>query len=350
MLAQASDWIVTLGFVFGGCCSNALTLEELTSKYPDVGHLLTFFQFLVVAVHGLPKHLTVTRWRGIPIPKFKSRQVPLSVYIVQVVLFCLLSILNNKAFSYFIPMPVHIIFRSGGLVISLLMGRVFLGRRYTTLQVMSVILVTLGVISTTLSGTKKPKSGIQTNLVPGVGDIYQYFTGIAILSVALVLSGLLGVVQDRAYSKFRGTGNTPWKESMFYLHFLSMPMFLALKGDITEQFYTLQQTSALSTSSLSFPSPIPIAFIILGLNVSTQLVCVAGVNRLTSRVSSLTVNLTLVVRKAVSLIISLTLFGDKIMDQQQELLLYGGAGLVFIGTVLYSVPNQQKRKAVDKVD
>ena len=113
--------------------SNALTLEELTSKYPNVGHLLTFFQFLVVAAHGLPKHLTITRWRGIPIPRLKPRHVPLSVYVVQVVLFCLLSILNNKAFSYLIPMPVHIIFRSGGLVISMLMGRILLGRRLAML-------------------------------------------------------------------------------------------------------------------------------------------------------------------------------------------------------------------------
>jgi len=113
--------------------SNALTLEELTSEYPNVGHLLTFFQFLVVAIHGLPKHITITRWRGIPIPKLKPRRVPLSAYVVQVVLFCLLSILNNKAFSYLVPMPVHIIFRSGGLAVSMLMGRIILGRRSAAL-------------------------------------------------------------------------------------------------------------------------------------------------------------------------------------------------------------------------
>lgn len=137
---------------------------------------------------------------------------------------------------------------------------------------------------------------------------------------------------------------------MFYLHFLSMPIFLSLKDGITEQFYTLQQNSAFSTSSVPFPSPIPIAYLILGLNVSTQLVCVAGVNRLTSRVSSLTVNLILVVRKAVSLIISLTLFGDREMDEWQRSLLFGGAGLVFVGTILYSIPNQQRQEKVDKVD
>ena len=213
-----------------------------------------------------------------------------------------------------------------------------------------MVLVTLGVISTTLSATKRPTAGINANSVAGVGSIHHYFIGITLLSIALVLSGLLGVVQDRTYSKFRGTGITPWKESMFYLHFLSMPIFLSLKGDIMEQLYALQQTSAFSTSSIPFPPPIPIAFVILGLNVLTQLVCVAGVNRLTSRVSSLTVNLTLVVRKAVSLIISLALFGDGGMSRWQRFLLFGGAGLVFVGTVLYSVSNQQKQKKTDKVD
>lgn len=217
--------------------------------------------------------------------------------------------------------------------------------RYTTLQVVSVVLVTLGVVLTTLSGAKKSKAGINANSMPGVGDISQYLTGIAVLSAGLVLSGLLGVVQDRTYSKFRRRGDAPWEESMFYLHFLSMPIFLPLKSAMVEQFYTLQQPSAFSTSSLPFPSPIPIAFFILGLNVFTQLICAAGVNRLTSRVSSLTVNLTLVVRKAVSLVISLTLFGDKKMDGRQISLLYGGAGLVFLGTVLY--PIAQKRKKVD---
>ena len=213
-----------------------------------------------------------------------------------------------------------------------------------------MILVTLGVISTTLSAARKPTPGVNTSSMSGVWDIHQYFTGIVLLSVALVLSGLLGMVQDRTYSKFRGSDDTPWKESMFYLHFLSMPVFLSLKGDIADQLYTLQQTSAFSTSSVPFPSPVPIAFVILALNVLTQLVCVAGVNRLTSRVSSLTVTLTLVVRKAVSLIVSLTLFGDREIDQRQRLLLFGGAGLVFAGTVLYSFSKQRKRERVDKTD
>lgn len=122
--------------------SNALTLEELTSKHPNVGHLVTFFQFLIIAIHGFPKHFTITRWRGIPIPRFKPLRLPLSVYIVQVVLYCLLSILNNKAFAYLIPMPVHIIFRSGGLVISMLMGRILLKKRLVMHSTGEILILT----------------------------------------------------------------------------------------------------------------------------------------------------------------------------------------------------------------
>ena len=55
---------------------------------------------------------------------------------------------------------------------------------------------------------------------------------------------------------------------------------------------------------LTLSMSIPHVYLPLILNTVTQLLCVAGVNRLTTRVSALTVTLVLVVRKATSLIIS----------------------------------------------
>ena len=135
-----ADWFVTLGLVFGGCCryvalsnyvvvmcrlgmSNALTLERVTSEYPRSGSIITFSQFLVISLHGLPKFVTFTRGPlNIPVPRLLPRRIPLTPYLIQVGLFYSISLLNNLAFGYSIPMPVHIIFRSGGLVISMLMG------------------------------------------------------------------------------------------------------------------------------------------------------------------------------------------------------------------------------------
>lgn len=61
--------------------------------------------------------------------RLKSRRIPLTRYAVQVLLFLLISLLNNAAFAYHVPMAVHIIFRSGGLVVNMLMGRILENRR-----------------------------------------------------------------------------------------------------------------------------------------------------------------------------------------------------------------------------
>ena len=135
--------LTSLSLIFGGCCTygfyspfvfalkitnsnrNAITLEQLTSQYPSAGSLSTFFQFLVISLHGLPNHVAWTSYG----PRFKPPRIPLTTYLIQVVLFYFISLLNNAAFAYRIPMAVHIIFRSGGLIISLLLGWVVIGKR-----------------------------------------------------------------------------------------------------------------------------------------------------------------------------------------------------------------------------
>ena len=62
--------------------------------------------------------------------RLKKRTVPISRWLIQVVLFFITSLLNNAAFGYNVPMSVHIIFRSGGLVVNMLMGWLIDGRRY----------------------------------------------------------------------------------------------------------------------------------------------------------------------------------------------------------------------------
>lgn len=126
MLSLLSSWATTLSLIFGGCCANALTLEQLTLTYPNFGSLITFLQFLLIALHGLPSHVRWT-WLG---PRLKPRKIPLLPYCGQVFLFYMISLLNNAAFGYRIPMPVHIIFRSGGLVVSMLFGWLISKKKY----------------------------------------------------------------------------------------------------------------------------------------------------------------------------------------------------------------------------
>jgi len=126
MLSLLSNWVTTISLIFGGCCSNAITLEQLTLEYPNAGSVLTLFQFLVISVYSLPKFIVWTKYG----PWLRPRRVPISRYIIQVALFYFISLLNNAAFAYHIPMAVHIIFRSGGLMISLLLGWLVSKKRF----------------------------------------------------------------------------------------------------------------------------------------------------------------------------------------------------------------------------
>ncbi|KAF8816504.1 UAA transporter [Phlegmacium glaucopus] len=372
MLTLLSTWFTTMFLIFGGCCSNAITLEQLTLQHPNSGSVLTFFQFLLISLHGLPKFIIWTPYG----PRFRPRRVPITHYLIQVVLFYLVSLLNNAAFAYRIPMAVHIIFRSGGLIVSMFIGWLVSNKRYTLTQITSVILITIGVIITTLSASEPHSSSAASPINP-----YTYASGIGILTLALILSGFLGLVQDWTYSQYirpslpspkqndvvtsiKEPESLPWQESMFYLHFLALPMLVPLLPNLAAQMDQLNtigpranfsfplsipasmnttsfppsiillqslpplpihlfpQSGNLSLLSISQSLPksnlstdlydyplsvslsIPHIYLPLVLNTITQLVCVAGVHRLTTRVSALTVTLVLVVRKAISLIIS----------------------------------------------
>lgn len=118
-------WSTTISLIFGGCCSNALTLEQITLEYPNAGSVLTLFQFLLISLHGLPKFIIWTRFG----PRFRPRRISILNYIAQVALFYFVNLLNNAAFAYHIPMAVHIIFRSAGLVITMLLGYFISGKR-----------------------------------------------------------------------------------------------------------------------------------------------------------------------------------------------------------------------------
>lgn len=75
----------------------------------------------------------------------KKNTVPLSRWLVNIVLFFSINFLNNHAFSYDISVPVHIILRSGGSITTIVAGYLY-GKRYSRIQVVAVILLTFGVV------------------------------------------------------------------------------------------------------------------------------------------------------------------------------------------------------------
>ncbi|RPB17703.1 UAA transporter [Morchella conica CCBAS932] len=333
-LAQATvpAWVQTavmVSLIFGGCCSNdegdaeveeeeakptaapaqqVFALEAIIKTEPQSGHLLTFAQFLFVALEGLHHHFD----RHSP-TLLKKNAVPLYRWAVQILLYFSVSVLNNYAFGFRISVPVHIILRSGGSMTTLVVGWVF-GKRYTRMQLLSVLILTLGIALCAYSDNPPPPPSTS----PTPTSTSTYITGLLILLLAQVLSAFMGLYIERTYHTF---GHHP-REGLFYSHFLSLPLFLPLLPSIRAQWNRL---GGLRWYLLA--------------NAATHYVCSRGVNLLAARSSALTVTVVLNVRKLVSVVVSVWVFGN-VLGWGVGL----GAAVVFAGGGLYALEGQRVKR------
>ncbi|KXN88138.1 UDP-N-acetylglucosamine transporter YEA4 [Leucoagaricus sp. SymC.cos] len=311
------NFMKVLGLVLGGCCANVWAYEELLLLNPRIGSALTFSQMLFITLQSLPSFLSFPKARVLP--RLKPRQVPLDQWGLQVLVLTAGSLLNNWVFAYKVPLTVQIVFRSGSLAVSMLFGYLFLNKTYNHRQILSIVIVTIGVILATLSRPSSSSKNSWTVTPRTPEELRTYAIGIAMLIVSLFCTGLLGLLQEKTYRKY----GPCWKEGIFYTHALSLPVFLFLGSDVTQGLSSLSRTPKRGSA--------PIPYMILAGNLLSQLICVSGVNRLSSQVSSVSTHIVLTARKAISLCFSVWWFGN---GWNAKLAL--GAGMVFGGSILYT--------------
>jgi UDP-xylose/UDP-N-acetylglucosamine transporter B4 len=70
----------------------------------------------------------------------------------------------------------------------------------------AVGMVTIGVVAATIS---QPSGSLSS---PSLHDLASYSFGIACLALSLILTGILGVLQEQTYSTF----GSHWREGVFY--------------------------------------------------------------------------------------------------------------------------------------
>lgn len=345
--AQQAGWTlrakVAILVCLASCCCNVVFLELLVRKDPGIGNLVTFSQFLIIGVEGF---IFTTKF-GTVTPK-----VPFSSWLVLVIMYFLVSVTNNYALSYHIPMPLHMIFRAGSLMANMLMGMVILGKRYKTVKYVSVIMITLGIATcTVMSATSRVslKTGKAVFEDPAnVSDseancadekklsealeqeaesvrLKQMMIGISFLTFALFLSARMGIYQEVIFSKFGKHA----KEALFYTHALPLPGFLLLAPDILHH-WQICVASELVPLPL-FGTEIPIMVLHLIGNVIPQYLCISAVFVLTTECPSLTASLVLTFRKFLSLLFSIWYFQNPF-----TLAHWVGTCLVFCGIVLFS--------------
>ena len=257
-----------------------------------------------------------------------------------VALFWTTSVLNNYALGFKVSVPVHIVFRSGSLFVSMLISWLFFNRKYSISQIFGVILVTLGVVLATI-----PPS--MTSVESTDHTLGEWWIGISTLSVALVISCFLGQLQQDTYATY----GKHWREGLFYTHALSLPGFLIFHQNILDQISAYNASSPFDFASTLHPYiskviehdavlsvlqdiHIPRMWLFLLSNVVTQYLCIAGVHKLSSIASSVTLNLVLTIRKFISLLLSIIIFKN-----QFTLVNWAGALSIFVGTVFYSLAN-----------
>ncbi|RDA85054.1 hypothetical protein CP533_0897 [Ophiocordyceps camponoti-saundersi (nom. inval.)] len=332
--------------IFGGCCSNVYALEAIIRfgwwfAHLQLGTLLTFMQFLFVAITSYIAQFDKNR----PPLYLAQTKVPFRYWVVNIILFFSINVLNNHAFSYSISVPLHIILRSGGSITTMLAGY-FYGKRYSRVQALAVTLLSLGIALAAWSDDVAKSD--QVDHTRPTSDF-----GLFILFVAQLLSAALGLHTEKIYELY----GPQWRENLFYSHLLSLPLFSPFVPSMAR---VLGRMAA--SEKIAIPAPflaagmagLPIQLAYLATNVITQFACIRGVNLLAANASALTVTIVLSVRKLVSLIVSIWLFGNTLPKGTLV-----GAVIVFSSGALYSMDSRSKRvktigrrddRAVEPVD
>lgn len=320
-MAETQNLKATLAIcgVFVGCMSNMVFLELLVKADPGVGNLVTFLQFLFISAHGI---VFTTKFGT------KKPSIGLYDYGLLVVMFFLANVCNNIAFGYNIPVPLHMIFRSGSLVANMIMGIVILKKRYTTWKYVSVAMITIGICVSTVASSGPATcadcgEAVPAEAAPDDDFLWRWSVGIALLTLALFVSARMGIYQEWLYGTY---GKHP-DEALFYTHFLPLPGFAFFYSDITSH---LRLAFESSTYALPFGS-VPIVPLYLLGNVLTQYLCISSVYVLTTECSSLTVTLVITLRKFFSLLFSIVYFRNPFTWVH-----WVGTVLVFGGTAIFT--------------
>ena len=171
------------------------------------------------------------------------------------------------------------------------------------------------------------------------------------------MSAFMGLYVQNIYAEY----GAHWQENLFYSHFLSLPLFLPFISTLSQQFNIMRSSPPLAvsatnmkffrqTSSDPFSGSavqvllsMPEKLLYLLLNVLTQYACIRGVNLLAARSTALGVTVVLNIRKLVSLLASIWLFGNNL-----PVGVIVGAAVVFTGAGVYALggnkPQESKQR------
>jgi len=300
--------------VFCGCACQA-PYEVLNSRDKGCAPLLS----LVEHIFGIVASLEALR---------QPRRLPWSLHLALAAVNAGYTLLLGAAFSTSLPMTVLVAMKNGNLVASMLLGIVVLRHKYALQQYAAVLILSCGLIVTSLSGLKSGGSTGSTTSGSDAG------LGVIYLSGALLCRAASGMIQEVAG---RNTGVTI-SELLLYRSALGLPLMLAQWSTIAK--HATRWSVEPVISGLVWPTP----WILLAAWIVADYGMKVCITRLIDRTSSLASALVLTLQRFVSFVISASALSQEPVTWDICL----GVIIVLAGTVLYvtaqKAPGSQSKK------
>uniref|UniRef100_A0A8R1TTE6 Sugar phosphate transporter domain-containing protein n=1 Tax=Onchocerca volvulus TaxID=6282 RepID=A0A8R1TTE6_ONCVO len=311
---------IAVGGVLTGCVGCMLTVEVLTKHNPECMNLLTCSTFIFISFISFFKQSDYLK--RLP----RSRVPLLRGYMRIVLIFFVVNVSNNLALQYDVSIPLFIISRSGTLLANVLLGYCLRKRICSWGKLLSIILVSIGIILFTLADqfSKHPiieKDGKSVHPL----SILHSSPGIFLLLLAALLSAYLGICQEDLYCIY---GNHS-QEAIFFIHVLSLPGFFFFYNDIWQAVVHFNNSDTFFIFGFRFP--IPSLWIYAILNCIFQWICITNVHTLISLTTSLNVAMIITLRKFLSMVLSIILFKNSFTFMHCV-----GSLFVLLGTVAFT--------------
>ncbi|ODV87694.1 hypothetical protein CANARDRAFT_180809, partial [[Candida] arabinofermentans NRRL YB-2248] len=293
--------------VFGGCCSNVISMESISLIQLNSSNLMTASQYIFISLVGyillIHKNRSIVNFKS-------SSKIPIERYMISTFIFFISSFLNNYVIQLNVSIPIHIILRSLSTPITMILGWGYWNKVYKLHQIIGALLLSIGIASFTLSTVTTTNTTTNTTTTTNTYSII----GCLILVISTILSSIIGLFNESSFKRY---GFVDWRDNLFYSNFYTLPFLTIFVKPIITEYNMVKENQTF--------------WYLLMINNLTQFICILGVNQLSLLTNSLSVNIALLIRKFLSLVISIKLFGNE-LNRQGSL----SVVIVFMGAVIYT--------------
>ena len=274
-------------------------------------------------------------------------------------LFWLSNTLNNIVFQFGIAVPIMQVIRSSSLLTSAVVSYFYVGKKFSLVQIFLLICITAGIAFLSLNSVPAKKTSENNNnhssssslcdscgdgststtsssssLFPDTKDptaVFRWFIGLSLCIASAFFGSILGMVQDRMFREAKSrfpnldelVGVT--EEAIFRTHLFCLFIFSVTScfggGDGVLQ--------PVNTFLYEMPESLQKSVL---MNILSQYSCIWGVFTLSKVTTAFLTTMATTVRKFLSLVMSLVVFGHATQMSWEQLF---SIGLVTISVSVY---------------